>query len=124
TPLALASIGGVAAVGTEDGVLASQLGADALVEIPVHPDHEGPKDTGSVRLLQRRAGDGLLALTDNGLFHSAAGYLLASPLSSSLDVQGISSLHAHGSGAEEELWIVSEQGCFWVADGELTKFSL
>jgi hypothetical protein len=123
-PRVLGTIGGVVAIGAVDGVWATSLGADALEEVRVHPDQEGPKSTGAVRSLARRSPDGVLVVAESGLFHSASGYLLSSPFGQSVDASAIEAISAFGADTDEELWVVTTGAAFWASGGELTEFSL
>jgi hypothetical protein len=120
----LAPLGGVVAVGTSDGLYATQLGDDVLDRMSVHPDQAGPGSTGAVRWLAPRADDGLLVVADSGLFHAASGYLLSSPFGASVDASEIVSLSSFGSGSEEELWLTTTAAAYWVSGGTVTEYSL
>jgi hypothetical protein len=120
----LAPLAGVVAIGTTDGVHATQLGDDLLDPLRVHPDQSGPTDTGAVRWLAPRTSDGLLVLAESGIFHAAGGYLLASPFGASVDSDEIQTITSFGSGPGEELWVTTADSAYWVADGKLTHYSL
>jgi hypothetical protein len=119
-------VDGVVAVGTPDGVLVgSVLEHDLLAELPLLADDDEPEETGAIQHLARRATGGLLVAAEGGLFHSATGILLPSPLSASLEDITFASLDAIGDGAAEELWIVDGEGTLLhVAHGMLAALTL
>jgi hypothetical protein len=123
-PELVATLGGVVAIGTESGAMVGTLGDDALVELKVHPDQDGPKQTGSIRLLVGRDDGGLLVLGSEGLFSDSAGYLLSSPLGSDLVPLGVSSIDTFGSGDDEEIWFTADNGAYRVSGGKMRRFSV
>jgi hypothetical protein len=123
-PELVATLGGVVAVGSETGTMVGTLGDEALVDLKVHPDQDGPKSTGAVELLVARDDGGLLVLADEGLFADSAGYLLSSPLSVDLVPLGVTSLDALGSESDEEIWLTASDGAHRVADGKMRRFSV
>lgn len=124
SPELVATLGGVVAVGTNVGTLVGTLGDDALVDLKVHPDQEGPKQTGAVQLLVGRDDGGLLVLGDEGLFADSSGYLLSSPLGADLVPLGVTSLDTFGSGNDEEIWLTASDGAYRVAGGKMRRFSV
>jgi hypothetical protein len=123
-PELVATLGGVVAIGTESGAMVGTLGDDALVELKVHPDQDGPKQTGAIELLVGRDDGGLLVLGTEGLFSDSSGYLLSSPLGADLVPLGVSSIDTFGSGDDEEIWFTAADGAYRVAGGKMRRFSV
>lgn len=76
------------------------------------------------RFAVSRAGGGAWVVANNGLFQVAPGAVLRSPLSEQVEASGLRGLDSFGSGAEEELWLLTAQGITHVAAGEARPLNL
>jgi hypothetical protein len=124
-PRVISVVDGVVAVGTDDGLLVgSMLEHDLLTALPVIADDGEADATGSVHTLARRTAGGVLVASDGGLFHSAPGMLLPSPLEETLPGASMVSLDALGSAEAEELWAVTTDALVYVAGGEAIELAL
>jgi hypothetical protein len=71
-----------------------------------------------------RAGGGAWVVAENGLYQVASGAVLRSPLSEQVEASGLRGLDSWGSGADEELWMLTAQGVTHVAGGEARPVTL
>lgn len=120
----LATLSGRLAVATSSTV--ESLAETGLAPLAVGaPDEDS--SLGTVTGVFRRGTSGLWVASSRGLFHDAPdapGHLLRSPASDSLGGRTVRALDAWGSGASEELWLLTEQGLVQLARGHLTPVSL
>lgn len=119
-PLALGVARGGLWVAVSGGAVARS--GDAFTAVPVGAPGEAMA-TGAVTTLARR-GEGLLLWAAEGLFHDADGRLLRSPLSDSLAGEQIRALDSHGSGANEEIWLVNATGLLVARQGSLLSLDV
>jgi len=122
---ALSVLGGMVAVGTDTGLLAgSRTQPNSLSAVPVLATGSDPTSTGAISLLSRRAGGGLLAYAQNGLFHDSNGSLLLSPFSQTVAGMSITSLDSFGTGDAEELWLVGDGSAAHAGRGQLAMLHI
>lgn len=114
TVTAIGTDGDLLLMGTDDGVY--RWNGSELVAVDVYaPTVDGPWFTGHVRAIATRA-VGTFIATENGIFTTADGVLVPSPLSGEVDGAAITSMAARGEGSEEQLWFVAN-GVVGVVEG-------
>ncbi len=118
----LSVLHGSVAAAAADAVLVPAFGLDALAPLNVGAPGES-MTLGQVKALTRR-GDGVLVLTNEGLFHEASGRLLKSPLSAGGLPSGATFVDAWGTGDAEELWVISPSGIAQIAHQAVTQLNL
>jgi hypothetical protein len=108
-PFVLSVFGGVAAVGTSEGLVAGALGSDTLAAVEVIASEGSPPATGPISLLARRRTQ-LLVGGAEGLFLGLADVLVPSPIGDSLADVDIRTLDVFGDADAEELWLTTATG--------------
>ncbi len=119
---ALFRLGDTAAALRDGTLVFADPQSAALTPVPVGASGEAMSLT-SIRTVTPR-GTGVWVLASEGLFHSADGRLLRSPLSDSLDVSTVADVLSFGSGADEALWVRMTSGSLaQLKNGKKTEVS-
>ncbi len=119
----VASDGGAVLVGTADGVF-TWNGTELTVMDVYAEDPAGPWVTGAVTAMATRPQGGAFVAAESGLFTTAYGVLVPSPVNASLQDVVIGGLAVRGQGEAEELWIAADSGLVRVTAGLRSDFDL
>lgn len=114
--IASTTLAGAAAIATDRGLFRART--DGTFAVVPFLQTTGGVEPRIVTLTRRR--EGLLALTDRGLFHDASGFLVRSPLSDAIAPLGVKRVDV----TNDTLWLTAERGAYRAVNGQLERITL